>query len=72
MCVCVCVLSSFGLQKSFQISYVDLSHNEFGEEAGELLGAALGEGPSCSSGAALDRGTVCPCMSIAKEALSDL
>ena len=31
------------LQTSFQISYLDLSHNEFGEAAGILLGEALGE-----------------------------
>ena len=31
------------MQASFRISYLDLSHNEFGEAAGVALGEALGE-----------------------------
>ena len=30
------------MQSSFHIKHLDLSHNEFGEESGEILGPALG------------------------------
>ena len=30
------------IQSSFHIKHLDLSHNEFGEESGEILGPALG------------------------------
>lgn len=30
------------LQASYNIKYLDLSHNEFGEAAGEILGPAIG------------------------------
>ena len=30
------------MQGSYHIQHLDLSHNEFGEKAGEILGPALG------------------------------
>ena len=36
-------MSQSHTKTSFQLSYLDLSHNEFGEAAGILLGEALGE-----------------------------
>lgn len=39
------VLAPFLFQSSLHIKHLDLSHNEFGEAAGELLGPALGKLP---------------------------
>ena len=36
------------MQSSYKVKYLDLSHNEFGEVAGGILGPALGR-YACSS-----------------------
>ena len=33
----------FSIQTSYHIRHLDLSHNEFGEESGVILGPALGK-----------------------------
>lgn len=42
------LLSLSCTQTSLHMRYLDLSHNEFGEVAGEVLGPAIGEGVAIS------------------------
>ena len=36
------------MQSSYKVKFLDLSHNEFGAAAGEILGPALGKYTSSS------------------------
>ncbi len=37
------MIAHLSVQASLHMKYLDLSHNEFGEAGGELLGSAIGE-----------------------------